>query len=129
MGGKDSIVIDDKTDLDAAAQATVTSAFGYQGQKCSASSRAIVHERILFIELLFITGPMFEFFSEGFPTEIFFVWTKSNYWLYPSFSFSIMGFGHFKCSNNFLEYFILGFGQFLVNLKFNIMDSIASGYI
>lgn len=46
MGGKDSIVIDDKTDLDAAAQATVTSAFGYQGQKCSAASRAIVHEKV-----------------------------------------------------------------------------------
>ena len=42
MGGKDSIVIDEKTDLDAAAQATVVSAFGYQGQKCSAASRAIV---------------------------------------------------------------------------------------
>ena len=42
MGGKDSIVIDSETDLDAAAQATVASAFGFQGQKCSAASRAIV---------------------------------------------------------------------------------------
>jgi 1-pyrroline-5-carboxylate dehydrogenase len=46
MGGKDSIVIDDKTDLDAAAQATVASAFGFQGQKCSAASRAIVVEKV-----------------------------------------------------------------------------------
>jgi 1-pyrroline-5-carboxylate dehydrogenase len=42
MGGKDSIIIDSETDLDAAAQATVASAFGFQGQKCSAASRAIV---------------------------------------------------------------------------------------
>jgi 1-pyrroline-5-carboxylate dehydrogenase len=43
MGGKDAIVIDDQIeDLDAGVQATVISAFGYQGQKCSAASRAIV---------------------------------------------------------------------------------------
>lgn len=46
MGGKDSIVIDDQTDLDAAAQATVASAFGFQGQKCSAASRAIVVDKV-----------------------------------------------------------------------------------
>lgn len=46
MGGKDSIVIDHETDLDAAVQATVASAFGFQGQKCSASSRAIVIESV-----------------------------------------------------------------------------------
>ena len=54
MGGKDSIVVDDQTDLEAAAQAAVASAFGYQGQKCSAASRAIVVEKVYdrFIELL-----------------------------------------------------------------------------
>jgi 1-pyrroline-5-carboxylate dehydrogenase len=46
MGGKDSIVVDDQTDLQAAAQATIASAFGYQGQKCSAASRAIVVEKV-----------------------------------------------------------------------------------
>lgn len=46
MGGKDSIVVDNETDLDAAAQATVASAFGFQGQKCSAASRAIVVESV-----------------------------------------------------------------------------------
>ena len=46
MGGKDSIVIDGQTDLAAAAQATVASAFGFQGQKCSAASRAIVVESV-----------------------------------------------------------------------------------
>ncbi|MBW7889386.1 MAG: L-glutamate gamma-semialdehyde dehydrogenase [Bacteroidetes bacterium] len=46
MGGKDAIVIDNETDLDSAAQATVASAFGFQGQKCSAASRAIVVESV-----------------------------------------------------------------------------------
>jgi 1-pyrroline-5-carboxylate dehydrogenase len=46
MGGKDSIVVDSDCDLDAAVEGVLKSAFGYQGQKCSACSRAIVHEKI-----------------------------------------------------------------------------------
>ena len=42
MGGKNAIVVDDDADLDDAVRGTVASAFGYQGQKCSAASRAIV---------------------------------------------------------------------------------------
>jgi 1-pyrroline-5-carboxylate dehydrogenase len=42
MGGKDAIVVDRDADLDAAVEGVVVSAFGYQGQKCSACSRAIV---------------------------------------------------------------------------------------
>ncbi len=42
MGGKDAVVVDETADLDAAAQGIVTSAFGFQGQKCSAGSRAII---------------------------------------------------------------------------------------
>jgi RHH-type proline utilization regulon transcriptional repressor/proline dehydrogenase/delta 1-pyrroline-5-carboxylate dehydrogenase len=42
MGGKNAIIIDDDADLDEAVLGTVRSAFGYQGQKCSAGSRAIV---------------------------------------------------------------------------------------
>jgi len=42
MGGKDAIIVDSDTDIDAAVQGVVLSAFGYQGQKCSACSRAIV---------------------------------------------------------------------------------------
>ncbi len=42
MGGKDAILVDETADLDGAADAIVASAFGYQGQKCSACSRAIV---------------------------------------------------------------------------------------
>ncbi len=46
MGGKDGIVVDETADLVAAAQAIVASAFGFQGQKCSAGSRAFVVESV-----------------------------------------------------------------------------------
>jgi 1-pyrroline-5-carboxylate dehydrogenase len=46
MGGKDSIVVDQDCDLDDAARAVAASAFGFQGQKCSACSRAIIHEKV-----------------------------------------------------------------------------------
>src|SRR5262249_24426901 len=46
MGGKDSIVVDADADLDAAVEGVAASAFGYQGQKCSACSRAIVVDAV-----------------------------------------------------------------------------------
>ena len=46
MGGKDAIIVADDADLDEAATGVVQSAFGFQGQKCSACSRAIIDERI-----------------------------------------------------------------------------------
>ncbi|KRE49265.1 L-glutamate gamma-semialdehyde dehydrogenase [Paenibacillus sp. Soil522] len=46
MGGKDTIIVDEDADLDLAADAITASAFGYSGQKCSACSRAVVHELI-----------------------------------------------------------------------------------
>src|SRR5712671_1159518 len=46
MGGKDAIIVADDADLDEAATGVVQSAFGYQGQKCSACSRAIIDARV-----------------------------------------------------------------------------------
>ncbi len=46
MGGKDSIIVDSETDLESAVEGVTASAFGYQGQKCSACSRAIVVEKV-----------------------------------------------------------------------------------
>ncbi|HVF87059.1 MAG TPA: L-glutamate gamma-semialdehyde dehydrogenase [Pyrinomonadaceae bacterium] len=46
MGGKDAIIVDEGVDLDEAATGVVQSAFGFQGQKCSACSRAIIHAGI-----------------------------------------------------------------------------------
>ena len=54
MGGKDSIIVDHETNLDEAAAGVTVSAFGFQGQKCSACSRVIVDEKIYdkFLDLL-----------------------------------------------------------------------------
>src|SRR6185503_710079 len=46
MGGKDAIIVDAECDLDKAVEGVFASAFGYQGQKCSACSRAIVDARV-----------------------------------------------------------------------------------
>src|SRR6266568_3893059 len=46
MRGKDAVVVDETANLDEAAEGIVSSAFGFQGQKCSAGSRAIVVEKV-----------------------------------------------------------------------------------
>jgi RHH-type proline utilization regulon transcriptional repressor/proline dehydrogenase/delta 1-pyrroline-5-carboxylate dehydrogenase len=46
MGGKNAVIIDSDADLDEAIVDTIYSAFGYQGQKCSACSRLIILEEI-----------------------------------------------------------------------------------
>jgi RHH-type proline utilization regulon transcriptional repressor/proline dehydrogenase/delta 1-pyrroline-5-carboxylate dehydrogenase len=54
MGGKNAIIVDATADLDEAVTGVVESFTGYQGQKCSACSRAIVHEAVhdLFLKRL-----------------------------------------------------------------------------
>ncbi|TMA09353.1 MAG: L-glutamate gamma-semialdehyde dehydrogenase [Deltaproteobacteria bacterium] len=51
MGGKNAVIVDEDADLDEAVVHIIDSAFGYQGQKCSAASRIIlvdeVHDRLL----------------------------------------------------------------------------------
>jgi RHH-type proline utilization regulon transcriptional repressor/proline dehydrogenase/delta 1-pyrroline-5-carboxylate dehydrogenase len=51
MGGKNALIVDNDADLDEAIVHVIDSAFGYQGQKCSAASRLIllaeVHDRLL----------------------------------------------------------------------------------
>lgn len=51
MGGKGTIIVDETTDLDEAADSIAVSAFGYQGQKCSACSRVValseIHDKLL----------------------------------------------------------------------------------
>ncbi len=46
MGGKDAIIVDNDCDLNRAVEGVVASAFGFNGQKCSACSRVIVDARI-----------------------------------------------------------------------------------
>jgi 1-pyrroline-5-carboxylate dehydrogenase len=46
MGGKDAIVVADDANLEDAATGVVQAAFGFQGQKCSACSRAIIDAKV-----------------------------------------------------------------------------------
>ncbi|HVG28021.1 MAG TPA: L-glutamate gamma-semialdehyde dehydrogenase [Acidobacteriaceae bacterium] len=46
MGGKDAILVCADADLDAAVEGVVAAAFGFNGQKCSACSRAIVESPV-----------------------------------------------------------------------------------
>jgi 1-pyrroline-5-carboxylate dehydrogenase len=46
MGGKDAIIVDSDADIDSAVEGVAQAAFGFQGQKCSACSRASIDERI-----------------------------------------------------------------------------------
>jgi 1-pyrroline-5-carboxylate dehydrogenase len=68
MGGKDSIIVDDDVNLDDAVKGVVASAFGFQGQKCSACSRAIVHEKVYdqFVKKLV---PLVNSLKQGPPSE------------------------------------------------------------
>jgi 1-pyrroline-5-carboxylate dehydrogenase len=68
MGGKDAIIVDHETNLGEAAAGVVVSAFGFQGQKCSACSRVIVDAKVYdeFVELIrkqtetITVGPAYE---------------------------------------------------------------------
>jgi 1-pyrroline-5-carboxylate dehydrogenase len=54
MGGKDTIVVDAEANLEDAAAGVVASAYGFQGQKCSACSRAVIDAKVYddFVKLL-----------------------------------------------------------------------------
>ncbi len=69
MGGKDAIIVDAEADLDAAVVGVLVSAYGYQGQKCSACSRAIVDEKV-YDEFLARLAPKVEAIRVG-PAEDF----------------------------------------------------------
>jgi 1-pyrroline-5-carboxylate dehydrogenase len=68
MGGKDAIIVDADADLDAAVEGVAQSAFGFQGQKCSACSRAVVDERV-YDKFLDMLKARVERFTIGDPTE------------------------------------------------------------
>ena len=46
MGGKDAIIVDADANIDVAVEGVAASAFGFQGQKCSACSRLILDEKV-----------------------------------------------------------------------------------
>lgn len=69
MGGKDTIVVDKEGDLELGAQSIVASAFGFSGQKCSACSRAIVHEDV-YEEVLNRTVQLTNQLTQGDPVNL-----------------------------------------------------------
>jgi len=70
MGGKDAIIVDSDTNLDVAVEGVAQAAFGFQGQKCSACSRAIVDERV-YDKFLDMLKARVEKFTIGDPAENF----------------------------------------------------------
>src|SRR5207245_8184145 len=46
MGGKNAIIVMDDADVDNAVEGAVWGAFGTSGQRCTASSRLIVHKKV-----------------------------------------------------------------------------------
>jgi 1-pyrroline-5-carboxylate dehydrogenase len=64
MGGKDAILVDEDCDLESAVTGVVQSAFGFQGQKCSACSRAVVHANV-YDRFLGLLKPKVEAFTVG----------------------------------------------------------------
>src|SRR5215813_1938408 len=68
MGGKDAIIVDADADIDSAVEGVAGSAFGFQGQKCSACSRAIVDQRV-YDKFLDMLKPRVEKITVGDPAE------------------------------------------------------------
>ena len=68
MGGKDTIIVDEDADLELAAKSIVTSAFGFSGQKCSACSRAIIHQDV-YDQVLERTAELTKEVTVGDPAE------------------------------------------------------------
>lgn len=68
MGGKNASIVSHKADLDRAATGIVRSAFGLQGQKCSANSRVYI-ERSVFDELVSKIVDKTEALAVGDPTD------------------------------------------------------------
>jgi RHH-type proline utilization regulon transcriptional repressor/proline dehydrogenase/delta 1-pyrroline-5-carboxylate dehydrogenase len=58
MGGKNCIIVDADADLDDVVPGVMRSAFAFAGQKCSAASRLLVHERVLDGVLERLTGAL-----------------------------------------------------------------------
>ncbi len=68
MGGKDCVVVDETADIDAASTGAVASAFGFQGQKCSAGSRIIVVENV-YDKIIQLIKEKTEALTVGDPTD------------------------------------------------------------
>lgn len=115
LGGKNPAIVSHKADLDTAAQGIVRSAFGLQGQKCSACSRILVEKDVyqpLVEKLLELTAKL----TIGDPTrrEITTgpVINKSGYRDYQSYVEEIRKSGKILCGGSYLTEGELAKGYF-----------------
>jgi 1-pyrroline-5-carboxylate dehydrogenase len=68
MGGKDAIIVDADASIESAVEGVAASAFGFQGQKCSACSRLILDEKV-YAKFLDLLKARVEKITLGDPTE------------------------------------------------------------
>lgn len=69
MGGKNPVIITENADLDLAAEGVARGAFGFSGQKCSATSRVYVDKRVKGDFLDRLVDYTSKKITVGFPTE------------------------------------------------------------
>lgn len=114
MGGKNPSIVSRNADLDRAAAGIVRSAFGLQGQKCSANSRIYV-ERPVYREFVDMLVELTNKIEIGDPTER------------PVFLGPVINSGSYKDFKNFSEELSQA-GRFLTGGSVRIEDELAKGY-
>ncbi|MGE5250456.1 MAG: aldehyde dehydrogenase family protein, partial [Bacteroidota bacterium] len=115
LGGKNPAVVSRNADLERAAIGIVRSAFGLQGQKCSAASRVIVEEPVY--------DEMVERLKEAANKLVIGDPTERNTYLGPVINKS--SYNDFK---NFCEEISQGGGKFLTGGKVRVDGEFAKGY-
>ena len=115
LGGKNPAIVTKNANIEDAAQGIVRSAFGLQGQKCSAASRVYIQEEV-YDQLVARLKELTEKLSVGDPTDrkVFLgpVVNKSSYQDYQNFCSELGGAGTFLTGGNILTDGDLGKGYF-----------------
>lgn len=115
LGGKNPAIVTKNANIEDAAQGIVRSAFGLQGQKCSAASRVYIQEEV-YDQLVARLKELTEKLSVGDPTDrkVFLgpVVNKSSYQDYQNFCSELGGAGTFLTGGNILTDGALGKGYF-----------------
>jgi 1-pyrroline-5-carboxylate dehydrogenase len=115
LGGKNPAVVTKNANLDDAAQGIIRSAFGLQGQKCSAASRVYIQEEVYDV-LIGKLKELTEKLSIGDPTDrkVFLgpVMNKSSYQDFQTFCDELSQAGKFLTGGNILTEGALGKGYY-----------------
>jgi len=115
LGGKNPAVVTKNANLEDAAQGIVRSAFGLQGQKCSAASRVYIQSEV-YDEMLARMKELTEKLSIGDPTDrkVFLgpVMNKSSYQDFQTFCDELDSAGKFLTGGNILTENALGKGYY-----------------